>query len=186
MTTPPDHNVVLAPVGDFNTPLLKAITLGVASCYGYDIEILTMLQDVEFALDSLRNQYHSTLILEKLSDHAPAEAVKVLGICKVDLFIPILTHVYGEAQLGGRACIISTHRLNEDIASLNPTETFHRRVVKEAIHELGHTFSLRHCKDNTCVMHYARTIGDVDGKSNQFCRYCKVLLEDEMKRLTEP
>ena len=184
MTTPPEYNIVVTPVGDFNASLLKTITEGVNRCFGYGIEVGPPLHDVDFALDTFRNQYHSTPILEKLSDLAPVEAIKVLVICKVDLFIPILTHVYGEAQLGGKGCIISTYRLKEGISSMDPAETFHCRIVKEAIHELGHTFSLRHCKDNTCVMHYARTIRDVDGKSDQFCRYCKVLLEDEIKRLT--
>jgi archaemetzincin len=58
-------------------------------------------------------------------------------------------------------------------------------VVKEAIHELGHTFNLRHCQDVACVMHYCRSMKEVDRKSNQFCRYCAVLLEDEMRRLAK-
>ena len=61
--------------------------------------------------------------------------------------------------------------------------SFRQRIVKEALHELGHTFNLRHCPDQTCIMHYCRSIRDVDRKSEQFCRYCKVLLEDEIKRL---
>ena len=54
---------------------------------------------------------------------------------------------------------------------------------QEAIHELGHTFNLRHCKEHTCLMHYCRDEHDVDQKSDQLCRYCKVLLNDEIKRL---
>ena len=57
------------------------------------------------------------------------------------------------------------------------------RVVKESIHELGHTFSLRHCRDRECIMHYCRTIRDVDRKSDELCRYCRILLEDEVGRL---
>ncbi|MBW1821725.1 MAG: hypothetical protein JRI92_08155 [Deltaproteobacteria bacterium] len=101
----------------------------------------------------------------------------------MDLFIPILTHVYGEAQLGGTACIISTHRLVEGLSLVADKDTYYGRVVKEAVHELGHTFKLRHCKDNACIMHYCRSIKDVDRKSEQLCRYCKTLLDDEMKRI---
>jgi archaemetzincin len=108
----------------------------------------------------------------------------LLAVTRVDLFIPILTHVYGKAHLGGKACIISTHRLNEGLG-IGVGKPFSQRVVKEAIHELGHTFNLRHCPEHTCCMHYCRNINDVDRKSEQLCRYCKILLQDEIKRLTK-
>jgi archaemetzincin len=114
---------------------------------------------------------------------APAGAIKVLAVVEVDLFIPILTHVYGEAQLGGTACIVSTIRLNEGHSALNTQQPFLGRIIKEAIHELGHTFRLRHCREQTCLMHYCRDECDVDRKSDQLCRYCKVLLDDETQRL---
>ena len=103
----------------------------------------------------------------------------------VDLFIPILTHVYGEAQLDGKACIVSTYRLKEGLSLTGSVHIYHDRITKEVIHELGHTFNLRHCPDNFCIMHYCRTVKDVDGKSDQLCRYCKTLLEDEIKKLAK-
>jgi archaemetzincin len=140
-----------------------------------------LLQDLEFAFHPNRNQYHSTPILQQLALICPAEAIKVLAIAQVDLFIPILTHIYGEAQLGGKTCIVSAFRLNE---GHSPQEPFLSRIIKEAIHELGHTFKLHHCRDRTCLMHYCRNEKDVDRKSDQLCRYCRVLLDDEIKRLT--
>jgi archaemetzincin len=142
---------------------------------------MPLLQDVDFALDHDRQQHYSTIILERIASLAPATAIKILAITKVDLFIPILTHVYGEAQLGGKACIVSTHRLNEGLGT-RVSEILYQRVVKEAIHELGHTFNLRHCRDHNCNMHYCRSVIDVDRKSDQLCRYCLVLLNDAMKR----
>jgi archaemetzincin len=136
-------------------------------------------------LDTERNQYHSTSILEKLSGSAPSHAIKVLAITRVDLFIPILTYVYGEAQLGGKACIISTYRLDERSSPIGKDVPLYERVAKEAVHELGHTFKLRHCRDQACIMHYCRSVADVDRKTDQFCRYCTTLLNDEMKRLAE-
>ena len=151
--------------------------------YGYPTEVLSLLDDIDFAFQPGRNQYHSTPVLEQLALSAPADAIKVLALVEVDLFIPILTHVYGEAQLGGKACIVSTIRLNEGRSYQNTQEPFQSRIVKEAIHELGHTFNLRHCREHTCLMHYCRDESDVDRKSDQLCRYCKVLLEDEIKRM---
>jgi archaemetzincin len=91
--------------------------------------------------------------------------------------------VYGEAQLGGKACIISTHRLNEGLFATGGLMAYRSRLLKEAIHELGHTFNLRHCTDHSCIMHYCRRISDVDRKSDDLCRYCRIMLDDEIKRL---
>ena len=145
--------------------------------------IETLLADVSFAYDSSRDQYHSTAILDRLAGLIPPNSLKILAVVQVDLFIPILTHVYGEAQLGGKASVISTLRLGEGISEMRIDDTFGDRVAKEAIHELGHTFNLRHCKDENCIMHYCRNEHDVDRKSDQLCRYCRIMLEDEVKRI---
>lgn len=179
------ESIIISPIGDLEPEIIKLISQAVLDTFGYGIEIIPLLPDVDFALDPDRNQYYSTSILEKLAAAAAHDkAVKVLAITGVDLFIPILTHVYGEAQIGGKTCIISTCRLKEDLGS-DVLASFNQRIVKEAIHELGHTFNLRHCPDQTCCMHYCRSIKDVDRKSEQFCRYCKILLGDEIKRLAE-
>jgi archaemetzincin len=185
LIVPPEHIVIISPIGSFEPDLFGEICSEVQRLYTCRTEIISLLESVDFSLDPGRNQHHSTLILEKLAGMAPSRAIKVLAVTTVDLFIPVLTHVFGEAQLGGKACIISTHRLKEGLNPVSAPETYLLRVVKEAIHELGHTFKLRHCRDSGCIMHYSRTVRDVDRKSDQFCRYCKVLLEDEMKRLAE-
>jgi archaemetzincin len=177
-----EHSLVISPIGDLDVDgeLLEQVRKEIRKVFGYETNIRPLIDEKDLCLDPIRKQYHSTPILETLAIISPPEAIKVLAITKLDLFIPILTHVYGEAQLGGKACILSTYRF----AERRPlgTEAFRSRLVKEAIHELGHTFNLRHCRDAACVMHYCRSLTEVDRKSNQFCRYCTVLLEDEMKR----
>lgn len=178
-----EHSIVISPVGNIDSELFEPISMGIKRIFRYKTEVITFLQDVSFALDPKRKQHHSTPILKKLEEAAPVQAVKVIGITSVDLFIPILTHVYGEAQIGGTSCIISTHRLADGLSLAADKNTYYKRVAKEAIHELGHTFKLRHCKERACIMHYCRSIKDVDRKSEQLCRYCKTLLEDEIKRI---
>jgi archaemetzincin len=178
------ENIIISPIGDLDSDLIGLVGQQVHRIFGYRTKINPLMQHVDFALDSRRNQYYSTSILGKLANIAPPKTIKIIAITRVDLFIPILTHVYGEAQLGGKACIISIHRLNEGLG-MGVWEPFNRRVVKEAIHELGHTFNLRHCQNPTCCMHYCRSVKDVDRKSEHLCRYCKVLLGDEIKRLAE-
>jgi archaemetzincin len=186
LTSLSPHTIVISPIGEFKPELLDLIRTEIKRIYAFPTAVQFLLEDLEFAFHPNRNQYHSTPILEELARNAPADALKVLALVQVDLFIPILTHVYGEAQLGGKACMVSTIRLNEGHRSLSTQEPYLSRIIKESIHELGHTFQLRHCQEHTCLMHYCRNEGDVDRKTDQLCRYCKVLLEDEVKRLQKP
>ena len=185
MIAPLEHTIVISPNSGSDAELIKPISREIERIFGFTSEITPLLEDVDFAHDPNRNQYHSTKILARLAELAPPTALKVLAITEVDLFIPILTHVYGEAQLGGKACIVSTCRLKENLSPLSVNEAYRNRVVKEAMHELGHTFTLRHCQDPACIMHYCRSVRDVDRKSDQMCRYCKVLIGDEIKRLAK-
>lgn len=180
----PDHTIVISPIGNCDPGNLMQISDAVQHVFGFRTETARLINDIHFALNQERNQYHSTLILEKLAHKLPFHATKVIGITDVDLFIPILTYVYGEAQLGGISSIISIRRLGSGAGISNPDRSIHARIVKEVIHELGHTFKLRHCPDKTCIMHYCRCIDDVDQKSDKLCRHCGILLDDEIKRLT--
>jgi archaemetzincin len=178
---PPD-TIYVSPVGQIAPWIIGTIAQKIEIFFGFKTEELCLVEDISFAYDRDRDQYHSTLILEKLASRCPKGGLKVMAVTKEDLFIPILTHVYGEAQLGGTACILSISRLitGPDMGGKDRGES---RIVKEAVHELGHCFDLRHCEDDTCIMHYCRKLGDVDKKSNRFCRYCNIFLADNIKSL---
>lgn len=185
MNAYPEHSIVISPTESVGPEITEPVKKAIHKIFGFPALIVPVLENIEFAFDSGRNQHHSTPILQKLEKSAPSFAMKIIAITKVDLFIPILTHVYGEAQLGGKACVVSTYRLRDHIAAVHTDAVFIQRVVKEAVHELGHTFNLRHCKEHVCIMHYCRTEIDVDRKSDQLCRYCKILLEDEIKKINK-
>jgi archaemetzincin len=180
-----EHILVISPIGqlDVDRDFLEHLGKEIRTVFGYSTDIRPLLEEKDLWVDPIRKQYHSTPILDTLAIIGPTDAIKILAVTKVDLFIPILTHVYGEAQLGGKACILSTYRFSEGLAP--GAEIFADRILKEAVHELGHTFNLRHCQDASCVMHYCRGVKEVDRKSNRFCRYCAVLLQDEMKKLAK-
>ena len=183
MNAQPQHTVIISPLGDIDDLLLKTIRMQIDRIFAFGTEIRPLLKSIEFAHDTERDQYYSTQILQRLDELAPSHALKVLAVVQGDLFIPILTHVYGEAQLGGRSCVVSTHRLGLNLPPSGHLQTYQDRISKETIHELAHTFSLRHCKDRACIMHYCRSIRDVDQKSHQLCRYCRTMLADELRRL---
>jgi len=133
-------------------------------------------------LDVKRGQHSSTRILRWILTDLPTGAQKVLGITDVDLFIPVLTFVFGEAQVGGPAAVVSTARLGRtfDDKPASPTQV-EARLTKECLHELGHTFGLVHCGAGACVMSRSNSVLDVDQKRPAFCRDCRQRLEELMQ-----
>lgn len=126
------------------------------------------------AFDSNRNQYNSSLILRQLIMKPPQDAEKILAILDVDLFIPILTFLFGEAQLKGIGAVVSTHRLHNRFYGLTENaEVTTERLLKEAVHELGHTFGLIHCLQPKCVMNSSTYVENIDLKPAEFCPLCK-------------
>jgi archaemetzincin len=126
------------------------------------------------SFDPRRQQHSSTRILKWLLDSRPAHAAKVVGITDVDLFIPILTFVYGEAQLGGTAAVVSTARLLADNGFRPDPGVLTSRLTKECIHELGHTFGLLHCPSAGCVMARSVNLVQVDAKDASLCHDCQI------------
>lgn len=130
--------------------------------------------DFSYSYDPSRAQYNSTYILKGLLNINEIQNSKIIGITDVDLFIPILTFVFGEAQLDGHAAVVSTFRLQPEYYGLPADETLlYERLERETIHELGHTFGLRHCENFECVMTSSMTADDIDIKSANFCQSCK-------------
>lgn len=126
------------------------------------------------AFDARRGQHSSTQILRWLveRDHP---AGRIVAITDADLFIPVLTYVYGEAQLGGRAAVVSTARLSSDFDAATNVPVRLARAAKETVHELGHTFGLLHCDAAECVMSRSVNLMDVDRKGTVLCGDCRAL-----------
>lgn len=143
---------------------------------GFSVETVGSLTSVAEAYDSHRGQYHSTRLLVLIEQEISRLNVeRLLGVTNLDLFVPGMNFVFGEARCPGRVGIISTHRLKPN--SANESELFRERVVKEAIHEIGHMLGLRHCSDPLCVMHFSVQISDTDRKRAEPCINCKSRLE---------
>lgn len=131
------------------------------------------------AFDARRGQHSSTRILAWMAARLPDDASRALGLTDVDLFVPVLSFVFGEAQLGGRTAVVSTARLAGSPPAAAPRSS--ARLAKEAAHELGHTFGLLHCGSPRCVMSRSASLIDVDGKDGDLCHDCRVRLADRRR-----
>ncbi len=122
--------------------------------------------------DHGREQYNSTGILAKILRTFDTTD-KTIVVVDVDLYIPVLTFVYGEAQLDGSAAVVSTHRLKNQYYGLPEKETLLiERLEKEIVHELGHTFGMFHCRDYECVMKASTYVEEIDLKKKHPCAQC--------------
>jgi archaemetzincin len=168
--------ISLVPVGEVPRSHLESLAEGLTSRLQVACTISAQGLDLGFAYDSLRGQYHSSAILKRLRRLPTAESWRVLGVADADLFIPILTYVFGEAQLGpadATAAVVSMYRLRQEFYGMPADpEVLTARLLKESLHELGHTFGLRHCPDYACVMSPSLGVENIDLKLAQFCTYC--------------
>lgn len=138
---------------------------------------LPIEMDLQPAYFPERHQYHATLILASLLRKLPEPDSRILGITGLDLFIPVLTFVFGQAQLDGPGALLSTFRLRNEFYGLPPDPyVLLDRTIKEAVHELGHSFGLVHCPDPTCVMSSSTYVEEVDLKSDWYCTECEAQL----------
>ena len=173
-------------IGKVDDNLLDMLSLTVSRCFGFPCRINEPWEIPSDAYNPNRKQYYSTMILKELWGGVKHDAIRTFAVTNVDLYIPIFTFVFGEAQLGSQCAIISLSRLRQEFYGLRRDDNlFMSRVEKEALHELTHTFGLTHCYDINCVMHASHSIGDTDIKSDQFCKRCSYQLTSILKTLHE-
>ncbi len=153
--------------------ILDPLSRVLSNTFDLETEVYEKEISVKKAYDAHRNQYYSSVILAQIIENPPADAFRMLGVIGLDIFIPILTYLFGEAQFKGFGALISTYRLRNEFYQKSPDiHLFQERVLKEAVHELGHTYGLIHCNYPNCVMQSSTYIEDVDEKSVTFCESC--------------
>jgi archaemetzincin len=165
--------IQLLPLGDVDRRHLEELALPLAREMKRECEVLRAELDISSTFNASRGQFHSTELLARMASRLNDDTWRLLGITAVDLYIPILTFVFGEAQLQGTIAVVSTHRLRQEFYGLPPDEALLRdRLLREAVHELGHTLGLTHCGDTECVMAASHAVEWIDLKSGHYCQKC--------------
>ncbi|MEM2678976.1 MAG: archaemetzincin family Zn-dependent metalloprotease [Candidatus Hadarchaeales archaeon] len=168
----------LFPVGDVKVEINRLGNLLIGRFTHFSkLKVEKPLNIPESAYVAERRQHDAGSILDLLSGISrPGE--KILGITGVDLCVrgSNLNFVFGLAHCPGRAAVVSVFRLNPELYGQKNGDLFFERVVKECVHELGHTFGLGHCRFPLCVMNFSNSIIDVDRKRDDFCESCRRFL----------
>ena len=177
------NRIQLLPLGSVPEELLAGLSRGLSREFAVPCELLPAEPDPLFAFNLTRQQYHSTQILSLLTKRVRPNNSRILGITLFDLYIPILTFVFGEAQLRGTCAIVSAHRLHQEFYGLPADPALlSDRLLKEAVHELGHTLALSHCEDYQCVMSPSHGVELIDLKTSHFCKACRAVFDPRSTR----
>ena len=170
-------NITLISFGFFEQDFLEQIAKAVQTEFSCTVNIREGRIELGEYYDPARRQYNGNMLIKVVDSMTFPESTKILGIFNVDLFIPILTYIFGQAYLNGKSGIASVYRLsNERYGMPKNEETLINRTKKEVIHELGHTFGLIHCDNPICVMRSSTYLEDVDQKRQNLCHKCQAKL----------
>jgi len=189
-----ENKINVIPLNNIDKSILEFIQISLRNIFNKETCILDKINVPENSFDQSRNQHNANKILNYLIENLPLKNIQDinLAILDLDIFVPSLNFVFGLAVNFPRICLISTARLDPlfytnfnyslKSKSLTPElikkekNIFEERILKEAVHEIGHTLGLNHCSNYKCVMYFSNTLLDTDKKGYNFCLNCLNIL----------
>jgi len=173
--------VRLLPVGDVESSLLQHLCTQIPRVLPVRCEIFPGKLDPTPSYHAERQQHHSSEIIERMQPLVSPQDWRVLAVTGADLYIPILKYVFGEAEMGGRCALVSFHRLHQEFYGLDrDDDLLALRLLKEAVHELGHTLDLNHCQDYRCAMASAHAVEWIDLRELTLCESCQLKVDQKL------
>jgi archaemetzincin len=167
-----DMGMLLVPVGKIDKEVMDWLRDDLNKIFKKQVWIGEGMPEPDSAYNHKRKQYLSATILNTIQGQKEyARYERILGVVDHDLFVPELNFVFGQAST--KAAVISLTRLRQTFYHLPEDQTlFHQRVLTEAVHEIGHTYGLGHCRNPRCVMFFSNSLMDTDRKGSEFCPSC--------------
>lgn len=171
------QSIILISCDHFDKDICASIVEDLAHEFHYPV----IFKDYDFDISDFyhpgRRQYDANSILKVVSKMSYPDSFKKIGLFRVDLFIPILTYIFGQAILNGDSGVVSHYRLRNELYGLAQSKVIlNERLKKVIIHETGHMFGLIHCQNPVCVMRSSTYVEDIDQKSQNLCSKCRAEL----------
>jgi archaemetzincin len=177
-----EGKIILVSCGHFERDITSSVTEDIRRVFHYPVFFKVCTLDLSDFYNPSRRQYDANIILQKVTERAPEGYIKTVGLLRVDLYIPILTYIFGQAVLEGPTAIASLYRLRNELYGLSQDDNLLiERFGKVVLHELGHTFGLIHCNNPICIMRSSTYVEDLDQKEKNFCHSCRELLNQKME-----
>jgi len=164
--------IVIIPIGNPEEAVLEGLEQSLPALFGQRVKINDRISPPSELWNQDRAQYLAPSLLDLVPHPSPGN--RALGVVEADIYVPGLNFVFGLADVAGKRALISLRRLGQGFYGLPADDALLLdRAVKEAVHELGHTYGLTHCPDRTCVMHFSNSLRDTDLKGSDFCPTCR-------------
>ena len=171
-------NIILISCGHFEKNVLDEISADLSLFFKFPLEVRECTLDLSSFYNPTRRQYNANMILTAISQLTSQDAIKTIALMRVDIFIPILTSIFGQSILNGNTGIVSLYRLRNELYGLEQdNRLLIERFRKVIVHELGHEFGLVHCHKPTCIMRSTTYDEILDQKDLVFCNQCNTLLD---------
>ena len=171
------QNIIIIACGHYEKSLTSRIEKEIERAFQYPVLMVRCNLDISRFYNPGRRQYDANELLEFVSKTYLHDSIKTMGLFRVDLFIPILTYIFGQAELKGQTGVASLYRLRNELYGLEPDNSqLTERFCKVVIHEFGHMFGLIHCNHPVCIMRSSTYMEDLDQKEINFCQSCQAEL----------
>jgi len=172
----------LIEMGRLGEVAVRVVAANLQTLIGIPVDVLKPLSVPREAFQVHRQQYDAGIILKNLGRQSFIRHFRILALTSVDLCNPILTYVFGQAEVGGKTALVSNYRLRgRDDGGVVPLDHYYERLAKVSLHEVAHTLSLYHCDDEKCLMHVSSKPQDLDNIEISFCRRCVFMLHEFLR-----